>query len=116
MKRWPLLFIILAGAIATARADGWTYGIGVNSCAQFSKDYVTNPAAVESVYFSWAQGFISGLIAGDVAAKVAQRRIEGGEENTMAYMLSIRRYCAAQPLSMYADAVLEVYNHLPFSR
>jgi hypothetical protein len=108
----------IVGAIVTASAadSGITYGVGANSCAEFTNEYATNPAAIENIYFSWAQGFISGLIACDVAAKVAQRRIEAGEASMNLYKLRIRTYCNSHPASLYAEGVLKLYNSLPLTR
>jgi hypothetical protein len=94
----------IVGAIVTASAadSGMTYGVGANPCAEFTNGYATNPAAIENIYFSWTQGFISGLIASDVAAKVAQRQIKageaGGEASMNLYKVRIRTYCNSHPV------------------
>ena len=38
-----------------------TYGTGVGSCGKFAADYRQNPDQVDNLFFTWAQGFMSGF-------------------------------------------------------
>lgn len=86
------------------------HGVGVTSCAEFGRLYLTAPENTELVFFSWGQGYMSGLnisamgqgyMARDLAGDVGQKKQE------------IRQYCADNPLKNYMDAVFNLYAKLP---
>jgi hypothetical protein len=85
-------------------------GVGVMSCAEFGRLYQLSPENTELVFFSWGQGYMSGLnisatgrgfTARDLAGDIGQQKQE------------IRRYCANNPLKNYMDAVFDFYAQLP---
>ena len=85
-------------------------GVGATSCAEFARMYRNSPEYTELVFFSWGQGYMSGLnisamgqgfLARDLAGDMAQQQQE------------IRRYCADNPLKNYKDAVFDLYGKLP---
>ena len=41
--------------------EGQGYGLGMHSCSEFARSYAANPSVTEDLYFTWAQGFMSGL-------------------------------------------------------
>ncbi len=47
------------------------------SCGEFTKAYASNPGLVEDAYFTWAQGFMSGLNLEAVASGRPYRVING---------------------------------------
>jgi hypothetical protein len=61
--KWVLTVVVLiamsGAAVAAGQMNG--YGDGMDSCAVFAQEYAANPDAAENVYFTWAQGFMSGL-------------------------------------------------------
>ena len=85
-------------------------GMGTNSCSKFAEVYRESPARWEILFFSWAQGFMSGLNF---------ERIELGQYRDMSAMPTgaqknvIRVYCDRHPLGNYMDAVIDLYQRLP---
>ena len=81
MKRLLLTTIVLAIFIPrNARAvDGIIGGGGAFTCSEFGKEYKEDPES-EHMFFTWAQGFMSGLNAAggfgyvrDLGSKPAMR-------------------------------------------
>lgn len=96
---------------ANADNTGQGYGLGVHSCAEFAKSYAANPVVTEDLYFTWAQGFMSGLNLSLVSNTGSFRYIDG---NDMAsHKLRIRSFCATHPLAPYVGAVMDLLNSLP---
>jgi hypothetical protein len=57
------------GGSAQQSAAGVVMGAGMTSCAEFAKEYRQNPESTESIFFSWAQGFMSGTNLAFLALK-----------------------------------------------
>jgi hypothetical protein len=109
---WAL--IAVAFNIPAAAAQG--YGLGVHSCAEFAKLYAGNPKVAEDLYFTWAQGFISGLNLSSTAGTGVYRDVEGTYAQMAAQKIRIRSYCDEHPLSQYLSAILDLYNSLPLKK
>ena len=73
--------------------------------------YIVNPSATEDIYFTWAQGFMSGLNLDAVANRRPYRFINGND--MLAQKIEICSYCDAHPLAQYVAAVVDLYNRLP---
>jgi opacity protein-like surface antigen len=115
MKR--LLAAVFAVAIsggARAADPGQGYGLGMESCAQFAKAYADNPTVTEDLYFTWAQGFMSGLNLEALANNMSYRVLNGTE--MAAQKVQIRSYCDRHPLAQYAMAITNIYNGFPSAR
>lgn len=97
-------------AIARAAEAGIT-GVGVTSCADFGKMYKTNPAETELVYFTWAQGFMSGYNGVFLASDQSGRNLAA--ESFDDQKVHIRDYCDRHPLATYMSAVFQLYASLP---
>jgi len=96
----PLL-VIAAGANAQSLA----VGPGAATCAQFAEAYAAD-ASSESQYFSWAQGWLSGLNTS--ALGKCGRGLTAWDLGTVpagVQMTAIRQYCWAHPLDQYSHAV-----------
>jgi hypothetical protein len=89
-------------------------GNGVVSCAEFADQYNTSPRIVETAYFAWAQGFMSGMNAFASGAHMSPRELRG--MSSEAQERFIRAYCASHPLEEYFRAVLKLYGSLPFEK
>lgn len=106
-----LVLIAVMGRPVTAAETGQGYGLGMHSCAEFARAYAANPTVTEDLYFTWAQGFMSGMNLMAIAMRLPFRNIDG---NGMAIHKSrIRSYCDAHPLAPYAAAVSTVYESFP---
>jgi hypothetical protein len=88
------------------------HGAGSASCAEFAKMYQGDPEHVEDAFFSWAQGFMSGI---NLAAVTTQRPTRDLAGVAADQRRALRTYCANNPLRTYMDAVTEFYAKLPFS-
>jgi hypothetical protein len=77
-------------------------GAGTYTCAEFTQQYKESPQFVETLYFSWAQGFMTGQ---NLGAKI--KRDLGGDIEIQKGFL--RTYCAANPHKSYGEAVVDLY-------
>jgi len=85
-------------------------GAGANTCAQFAQQYGENTAA-EVKYFSWVQGFMSGMNSLLNSAKAPTRDLRA--HTVKNEMEQVREYCDAHPLQVFEAAALDLYNSLP---
>lgn len=93
--------------------QGFTYpvhGLGSSSCAEFAKMYQGDPEYTDRLFFSWAQGFMSGLNMAALANQTRPRDLAG---ITADQMQELRTYCADNPLKNYMDGVIRYYSKLP---
>jgi hypothetical protein len=105
------LFLVFLLASRTGFAYP-VHGVGSVSCAEFAKMYQGNPENAELVFFSWAQGFMSGL---NMAAMASQTRTRDLAGITIDQKRALRTYCANNPIKNYMDGVIEYYRKLPVS-
>jgi hypothetical protein len=79
-------------------------GPGARSCEYFIQNVKSEPATEEH-YFTWAQGYMSGL-------NVARLNDERGAFQSMPMELQrahIRTFCDANPTKQYVYAVIDLY-------
>lgn len=86
-------------------------GAGTRTCGQFAKDYQNNLDAAENLYFSWAQGFMSGknfaaILEGGTVRDVGAKTLESHKS-------SLRAYCSKNPLDDFGKAVNVLFESLP---
>src|SRR5208282_6818979 len=113
----PLRAIALLGGISSAafaadKAPG--YGVGMHSCAEFAQAYAADPTTAEDLYFSWAQGFMSGVNLAYVTSTGSYRYINGNE--MLSQKSFIRSYCDAHPQAQYSLAVMDLLNSFPIEK
>src|SRR4026208_1573045 len=97
-------FMALSSPV-TAAEQYQSMGAGTKSCAVFARTYKDKPKTAEMIYFSWAQGYMSGV---NVAAGINNRDVRSANLNAMpvtAQQRYIRDFCARNPLKDYRDAV-----------
>jgi hypothetical protein len=96
------------GTTVAADADeaALQVGAGTRSCAQFERDYSENPEFFELVYFSWAQGYLSGfwIAASSKNPDPTHDLMPQGRGESWQRSF-IREYCQEHPLSPYSEAV-----------
>jgi hypothetical protein len=63
------------------------------------------------MFYSWAQGYMSGINMSVLASQRPARELSG-EMNDQ--KRALRNYCADNPLRNYMDGVLDFYAKLPF--
>jgi len=114
MRTIIALAMILTASVAPAQERPATVaGAGVFTCAQFAQ-YYKQDSDNEGVYFTWAQGFMSGLnfaifIRGGLYKDLAA--LSNEQQQT-----DIRNYCDQHPLVQYREAVLNLYDSLPMRK
>lgn len=94
-------------------ANAGAYGLGKESCAKFGELYKLNPTQAEDLFFTWAQGFISGLDLETELQAGVTRLPDGGSLPLEPIKLQIRSFCDAHPLAPYYSSVTKVYMGLP---
>ncbi len=85
-------------------------GLGLWTCAQFGNQYKLNPSTTETIYFTWAQGFMSGWNGAQMAEK--HQYVNLSVMSTEAQEEHIRSYCDQHPLNEYASAVIDLLHLL----
>ncbi|HTK85850.1 MAG TPA: hypothetical protein VL625_12275 [Patescibacteria group bacterium] len=106
MKRLFFAAIVFA-ALHAAPAyadDGIVGGAGAFTCSEFGKEYQTDPES-EHMFFTWAQGFMSGMNAAGGFGHVRDL----GSKPVVDQEEFLRKYCDDHPLSTYAVAVSKLY-------
>ena len=86
-------------------------GAGFQSCAQFAKNFATSPS-VENVYFSWAQGFMTGW-------NIALGKQEAVVVDLSAMTIDVQKkwlrdYCDKYPLKNYLDGVSDLMARMAY--
>src|SRR5690242_5091702 len=103
MRPWLALMVAVSmtpGLLHAAESGG--YGIGMQTCGEFAKDYAAHPDVTEGLYFAWAQGFISGLNFMATVVRLPAREISGGDTASMeSYRKSLRSFCNEHPTALY---------------
>jgi hypothetical protein len=94
--------------ITSANAEMGAVGPGTGTCDNFTRFYLSSPKLAEGLYFSWAQGFLTGVNGIAIAKKDATDRdlssipVEQQEQH-------LRDYCNDHPLALYMQAVVDLY-------
>ena len=83
-------------------------GTGTVSCADFGAAYRENPKTNENLFFSWAQGFMSGLNTDLLPNRATD--LHGLPMETQKQ--AIRTYCNAHPRAAYFEAVFKLFDRM----
>jgi hypothetical protein len=109
--RWFLPFVLWLSmsSVCLAESDFFIMGPGAQSCGEFADAYRIDRAQFERQYFSWAQGFMSGMNLGLRALGTVQPK-NLATITTDDQMAHIRRYCNEHPLAEYHEAVIDLFK------
>jgi hypothetical protein len=111
MLTMAITVIGFAAGGANAQTTG-LIGAGAVPCAKFLADSQTNAAKADRVYYSWAQGYWSGM---NVGISVAAKRYKDLKARPADVLLNaMRGYCSAHTQGSYADAAEVAFLALPF--
>src|SRR6516162_2572096 len=101
-----LVIAALWACTSNAFADNPWEGPGTVSCSQYAQEVRSQGESMRSFFFSWAEGFMSGLNThlGSPANL--------GAMDTNAQYAFIDQYCNQQPLSSYSNAVMSLYDKI----
>jgi len=104
---WMLATLLMARP--GAAEEGVTLiGPGARTCAQFNADYEIDGEYAENTYFSWAQGYLTGInsrsdrfyhLLPDALPRDQQRRF-------------LRQYCNRKPKIDFIEAVRALYQRI----
>jgi hypothetical protein len=108
---WIAVFFILTPQWSFSKDATLISGLGAGTCAQFAQDYRKTPDAAETIYFNWAQGFMTGRNTALAMAK--QTTHDLNSIRIIDQKASIRSYCDAHPLNFFFIAVLDLFESLP---
>jgi hypothetical protein len=106
-----LASLITAVPLCPALGEAQNFGHGLATCAQFAEDYKASPQLNETLYFTWAQGFMSGLNVASIREHATFRDVSGASIDSL--KSSFRTYCDQHPLRLYEEAVFTAYQALP---
>ena len=106
MRFVALVIAALWACTSNASADNPWEGPGMVSCSQYAQEVRSQGESMRSFFFSWAEGFMSGLNThlGSPANL--------GAMDTNAQYAFIDQYCDQQPQSSYSHAVMSLYDKI----
>lgn len=84
----------------------WT-GPGAASCTQYAQAVRSGGENMRSFYFSWAEGFMSGL---NTAPLLLGNETNLAARDTNYQRAIIDQYCDQRPLASYVQAVMSLYD------
>jgi hypothetical protein len=87
-------------------------GAGSSTCADYTQEYRRDPDTANNLYFSWAQGFMSGQ-------NVARDKNSMRDLNALpvsAQLDYLKRFCEQKPSALFAVAAQNLFNALPSLR
>ena len=101
------LVIVLTSSAAAAKEQAWS-GPGSSSCSEYA-NAVRASGDLHDFFFSWAQGFMSGLNT-SLLPIGAQTDLAGS--TTDAQQRYIDDFYDGRPLATYVQAVLALYDQM----
>jgi hypothetical protein len=107
---WVLLTSWLISPGASAQMAK-IVGTGAATCATFLSDIARNPIS-EREYFSWAQGYMSGILMRAPPGKDENLDLTPREFPVQNQLEFFRSFCAAHQQDDYADAAASLYQRL----
>src|SRR5262249_42461238 len=99
------LGLVVLTSLAIAAEQYQSMGAGTRSCAVFARTYKDKPKTAGMIYFSWAQGYMSGV---NLAAGINNKDYRPANLNAMtvaAQQRYIRDFCDRNPLKDFREAV-----------
>ena len=108
-------FLALSSPV-TAAEQYQSMGAGTRSCAVFARTYKDKPNTADMIYFSWAQGYMSGV---NLAAGINNKDYRPANLNAMtvaAQQRFIRDFCERNPLKDFREAVDTLLGNIRSSK
>ena len=99
------LGLVVLTSLSMAAEQFQSMGAGTKSCAVFARTYKDKPKTADMIYFSWAQGYMSGV---NLAAGINNKDYRPANLNAMtvaAQQRFIRDFCDRNPLKDFREAV-----------
>jgi hypothetical protein len=99
--------IIMSGPVEAASS---VVGRGAETCGSFATTYSRDPQRAEALYYSWAQGYMSGFNFAISANGGIEADLSALPVDTQLFRL--RHYCDDHPLQEYIEAVIDLFEAL----
>ena len=103
---------IVCASAAAAEEPTLKWGLGVRSCAKFAQDFKENPELWETLYYVWAEGYMTGSNIVRISSQGKNFDLNPYNRSEQWRRGSIREYCAANPLAPYSEAVANLVLEL----
>lgn len=113
MRIWMILVtaFVVVGSPTYGKDDKAVFmGAGAVSCGEFAESFRRSTNS-ETLFFTWAQGYMSGLNLALKTAGKPIRDLRAREANIQKQ--TIRSYCNSHPLDVYMSAVNALFITLP---
>jgi len=104
-----LAWLLLTQTVAFAEGEMVLRGPGTLTCGQFAKMYADAPDRMETMFFSWAQGYWSAQNSNNPN----QHQYRDLAGSTDAQRAALRSYCDKHPLATYWEATEAVFRSFP---
>ena len=105
MMRTALILLVALLGLASAQAEPLVAtGVGGATCKEFNEQRKSQPKFTENRYFIWAQGFLSGLNAGQLESQKLYFDMASLDIETQLKL--IRQYCEKNPQHHYFMAAM----------
>lgn len=105
-------FAPLAEQAAPAKEPVYKWGLGVRSCTQFAQDYKSNPELWETLYYVWAEGYMTGFEMARSSFLKEDTDLNPYNRDEKWRRESLRYYCSDHPLAPYSEAVANLVLEL----
>jgi hypothetical protein len=109
-----LLFWMITSNVYAGQGLGAVMGGGNFSCSEFAEKYRHDPLYTDTLFFYWAQGYMSGLNMVLIATKNQIHDLNAWPINTQLQI--VRTFCNERPLAMFMEAVQNLYDKLPLAK
>jgi hypothetical protein len=106
-----LLSLMSSSGVRSAQAVNDAAGLGLSTCAAFGKEYGANPEYAEAMWFSWLQGYLSGINSALKTIGGQRRALDGMTSDRKKQYL--RRFCNEHPLDYYITGAKRSFLSLP---
>ncbi len=93
-----------------AKAESAGMGPGYLTCQEYNDDLKKQGGLIGLSYFTWAQGYMSGLNVMLISQKIAPVILSS--MTTTEQMVAIGKWCDANPRKLYADSVFELFDRM----
>jgi hypothetical protein len=125
MRRLASAVAVLLTSIIPAGAEMGGIGSGTQTCSQFAKSYQLGKRlqqvenirlnVMDEIFFSWAQGFFTGLNTVPIMTKYGRPR-DLSSIPVEQQQRFLRDYCDKHPQASYMEGVTLLYNMFEFSK
>lgn len=110
-----LALVILSTGAKAQNAPKTIFGAGAASCGEFAEIYQRDPDGAQLYYFSWVQGYLSGVYTFAVASARTPGKLERLLPSSVdheEWFRHMRRFCDARPLANIYEAAFDLMQKL----